>query len=85
VITEELSSCILIRFGLSCAARNFSIDTFRKHDLVLMTMCFVFINCVQKIVFQQNVTLKFIVQPLPEGAEGITKYVSFPWPCTSNV
>jgi hypothetical protein len=49
----------------------FKIDIFRKHDLVLMTICFVFINYFQKIVFQQKVTLKSIVQPLPQGAEGI--------------
>jgi len=48
----------------------FKIDIFRKRDLVLMTICYVFINYFQKIVFQQKVTLKFIVQPLPEGAEG---------------
>jgi hypothetical protein len=53
------------------ATELFKIDIFRKHDLVLMTICFVFNNYFQKIVFQQKVTIKFIAQPLPEGAEGV--------------
>jgi hypothetical protein len=50
----------------------FKLDIFRKHDLALMTICFVFINYFQKLFNQQ-------AQPLPEGAVGI-RNVRFLWP-----